>query len=34
MAFGERFDDEGINLLEEFGMAYVGGDLPDWFYLV
>ena len=27
-------DDGGIRLLEDFAMAYIGGDLPDWFYLV
>ena len=28
-ALGERMDDGGIRLLEDFAMAYIGGDLPD-----
>ena len=30
MALGERMDDEGIRLLEDFAMAYIGGDLTGF----
>ena len=28
----ERMEDEEVEVLERFGMAYVSGDLPAWFY--
>ena len=28
VALGERLDDEGLRLLEEFALAYIGGELP------
>ena len=31
---GQYIDDEGMDLTEEFGMAYLRGDLPAWFYRV
>ena len=34
VALGERMEDEGIKLLEQFGMAYIAGELPAWMYLV
>ena len=33
-ALGERLEDSEIKLLEEFGLAFVVGDLPGWFYVV
>ena len=32
VALGERMEDEEVEVLERFGMAYVSGDLPAWFY--
>ena len=34
VALGERMTDEEILLMEEFGLAYTSGDLPEWFYVV
>lgn len=33
-ALGERMTDEEIKLLEELGLAYTSGELPNWFYMV
>merc|ERR1719318_311781 len=30
VALGERMEDEGIKLLEQFGLAYIAGELPAW----
>ena len=34
VALGERMSNEEIKLLEKFGLAYTGSELPDWFYTV
>ena len=32
IALGERLEQTDLDLLEEFGLAYVAGDLPPWLY--
>ena len=32
VALGERLEDSDIDLLEEFGLSYLNGDLPPWLY--
>jgi hypothetical protein len=34
LVLARRMDDEEMDLLEEFGMKYLRGDLPVWFYPV
>ena len=34
VAMGERMEDQELNLLEEFGLAYSACELPSWFYRV
>ena len=34
ITLAERLEDQGMDLLEEFGMKYLRGDLPPWFYPV
>ena len=34
ITFVERLEDQEMDLLEEFGMKYLRGDLPPWFYPV
>ena len=34
MILAQRMDDEEIGLLENFGMRYLKGELPAWFYPV
>ena len=31
---GEDMEEEDMAILEEFGLAYLQGDLPKWFYPV
>ena len=33
-ALGERMTSEELRKLEEFGLAYTAGELPNWFYVV
>ena len=32
IALGERMEQGDLDLFEQFGLAYVAGDLPSWFY--
>ena len=32
MVLGEAMDGEEISLLEQFGLKYLSGELPEWFY--
>ena len=34
IVLAEKMDEEQMELLESFGMRYMGGDLPPWFYKV
>ena len=34
VVLGEKMEREEMELLEEFGMKYLQGDLPPWFYRV
>ena len=34
VALGEKMQDQEVNLLEEFGLAYTACELPGWFYAV
>ena len=34
LVLGEKMEEQQMHLLEQFGLKYLHGDLPEWFYVV